>query len=158
MSRILEILEETDVSYRIVRHPAVHTIEEMMNEDIPEKDRIAKNLFLRDDKKRKYYLITVNKDRKIDLKQLRTLIASRPLSFASESDLLQILGLEKGAVTPFGIVHDENRKAALYIDSFFENGEIGVHPDDNTATVFLKTEDLINVLRPYCDTVSFLSL
>ena len=74
-----------------------------------------KNLFLRDDKKRHYYLVVVKKDKAVDLKGLRALLGSRPLSFASEQDLSRCLGLPKGAVTPLGILNDEYAKHFSFI-------------------------------------------
>ncbi len=158
MNEILELLEQHGIGYRLCRHPAVHTIEEMMQENIPDQDLIPKNLFLRDDKKRMYYLFTIQKDKKVDLKQLRTLTGSRPLSFASPNDLADILGLAKGAVTPFGLLNDKERKVHFYLDSFFASAAIGIHPNDNTMTVFLSTEDLLGILNEHGSQVSFIDL
>ncbi len=158
MNEILDLLRQNRISCRICRHPAVHTIGEMNEADIPDRELIPKNLFLRDDRKRGYYLVTVRNDRKIDLKQLRTAIGSRPLSFASEKDLQEILGLAKGAVTPFGLLNDRDRKVSFYLDSFFASKEIGIHPNDNTMTVFLRTEDLLSILRDHCNSISFIGL
>ena len=143
---ILKLLDEKKIEYTLVHHKAVFTIDEMNEVDVPNKDRIAKNLFLRDDKKRSYYLVSIEETKRADLKALRTLLSSRPLSFASEDDLVYILSLKKGEVTPFGLLNDKEHKAVFILDSYFEDGIIGIHPNDNTATVFLKTADLISIL------------
>ena len=143
---ILKLLDEKKIEYTLVHHKAVFTIDEMNEVDVPNKDRIAKNLFLRDDKKRSYYLVSIEETKRADLKALRTLLSSRPLSFASEDDLVYILSLKKGEVTPFGLLNDKEHKAVFILDSYFEGGIIGIHPNDNTATVFLKTADLISIL------------
>ena len=67
-------------------------------------------------------------------------------AFASESDLEAILGLGKGEVTPFGLLNDQEHRTVFVLDSFFSEGIIGIHPNDNTATVFLKTSDLLSIL------------
>ena len=144
---ILKLLDEKKIEYTLVHHKAVFTIDEMNEVDIPNKDRIAKNLFLRDDKKRSYYLVSIEETKRADLKALRTLLSSRPLSFASEDDLVYILSLKKGEVTPFGLLNDKEHKAVFILDSYFEGGIIGIHPNDNTATVFLKASDLLSVLE-----------
>lgn len=79
------------------------------------------------------------------MKKFRKANQTRPLSFAFEEDLMVRLGLTAGAVTPLGILNDEEKKVLLFLDQdFFEEpGLIGVHPNDNTATVWLKTEDLV---------------
>lgn len=144
---ILKLLDEKKIEYTLVHHKAVFTIDEMNEVDVPNKDRIAKNLFLRDDKKRSYYLVSIEETKRADLKALRTLLSSRPLSFASEDDLVYILSLKKGEVTPFGLLNDKEHKAVFILDSYFEGGIIGIHPNDNTATVFLKASDLLSVLE-----------
>ena len=145
---ILAILDKKGIEYREFFHSAVYTIEEAEHLSIPGFDilRVPKNLFLRDDKKRSYYLVSIEETKRADLKALRTLLSSRPLSFASEDDLVYILSLKKGEVTPFGLLNDKEHKAVFILDSYFEGGIIGIHPNDNTATVFLKTADLISIL------------
>ena len=144
---ILKLLDEKKIEYTLVHHKAVFTIDEMNEVDVPNKDRIAKNLFLREDKKHSYYLVSIEETKRADLKALRTLLSSRPLSFASEDDLVSILSLKKGEVTPFGLLNDKEHKAVFILDSYFEDGIIGIHPNDNTATVFLKASDLLSVLE-----------
>lgn len=144
---IERLLDEKGCSYSVAEHPAVFSIDELYDYDIPDRDRIAKNLFLRDDKKRAYYIISIEGSAKADLKELRSLLSSRPLSFASEEDLQKLLKLSKGEVTPFGALNDEEHKVVVRISTFFRGGIIGVHPNTNTATVFLNTDDLLRILR-----------
>ena len=81
-------------------------------------------------------------------KEFRKANQTRPLSFASEEDLLKLLGLAAGSVTPLGVLNDEERKVTVFLDRDFfeESGLIGVHPNDNTATVWLKAEDLVRLI------------
>ena len=118
---------------------------------LPYPSADAKNLFVRDDKKRNYYLITVQGDKRVNLKEFKKQHGTRSLSFASADDLLTLLGLEPGSVTPLGLLHDGKHKVQLYLDEAFlaDPGLIGVHPNDNTATVWMKTQDLIHLLRDY---------
>ncbi len=145
-NEILSALDNEKIEHEIAEHPAVFSIDELYEHEIPHRERIAKNLFLRDDKKRLYCIVSLRPDVKADLKGLRKTIGSRPLSFASEEDLEAILSLSKGEVTPFGLLNDLEHRAKLFIDSFFKGGIIGVHPNDNTATVFLSSDDLISIL------------
>ncbi|MDE6973568.1 MAG: hypothetical protein K2P07_04545 [Lachnospiraceae bacterium] len=84
----------------------------------------------------------------------------RPLSFASESDLMDIMGLTAGSVTPLGILNDETRKVKVFLDrDFLEmSGIIGVHPNDNTATIWLKTEDLANIIQEHGNEIEVVSV
>ena len=76
---ITALLDSKKIKYEIVEHKPVFTIDEMLECDMPYPDLIAKNLFIRDDKKRKYYLITCLEDKKINLKEFRKAHDTFPL-------------------------------------------------------------------------------
>ena len=141
-------LKGLNIEYLKIDHIPIYTIDEANNLDIENKEYIAKNLFLRDDKKRNYYLLVVKSSKKIDLNDLKNKINSRRLSFASEIDLEKYLKLKKGSVTPLGVLNDVERKVKIIIDEDILKEEIvGVHPNDNDATVFMKTKDLIRIIE-----------
>jgi Ala-tRNA(Pro) deacylase len=153
---IINILNTLNIEYEVISHEAVFTINEMPALNLPKAEHVAKNLFVRDDKKRNYFLFVVREEKMINLKQMRVKVGSRPLSFASESDLYQYLGLYKGAVTPFGVINDKTHNVNVYIDADFKNSLIGVHPNENTATVWLKTEDLVNFIKQQGNQVEYI--
>lgn len=141
-------LKELNIEYLKIDHIPIYTIDEANGLDIENKEYIAKNLFLRDDKKRNYYLLVVKSNKKIDLNDLKNKINSRRLSFASSEDLEKYLKLKKGSVTPLGVLNDVERKVKIIIDEDILKEEIvGVHPNDNDATVFMKTKDLIRIIE-----------
>ena len=148
---IYPFLGEQKIPYEKIEHPAVFNMEQLASIHLPHPEWDAKNLFVRDDKKRNYYLITVQGDKRVNLKEFKKQHGTRSLSFASADDLLTLLGLEPGSVTPLGLLHDREHKVQLYLDEAFlaDPGLIGVHPNDNTATVWMKTQDLIHLLRDY---------
>lgn len=82
------------------------------------------------------------------------------MSFASDNDLMSIMGLIPGAVTPFGILNDSEHKVQFFIDKEFMNSPeiIGVHPNDNTATVWLKTADLIDIIKEHGNTIHIINI
>ncbi|MGN1250443.1 MAG: YbaK/EbsC family protein [Candidatus Spyradocola sp.] len=143
---VLALLEREGVRYELVRHGAAHSIEELNALGVEGAADVAKNLFLRDDKKREYLLVTVRPYKRVDLKALRRALGSRPLSFAPDAELTQMLGLEPGAVTPFGALNDAVRRVRVVLDREFMGKRIGVHPQENTQTVFLPADELFGVL------------
>ncbi len=145
----IEYLHAHGVSFEITEHEAVWNMEQTHRLVLPHPEADAKNLFVRDDKKRKYYLITVPGDKRVDLKEFRRQQGTRSLSFASDDDLARYLDLFPGAVTPLGALNDETRSVKVFLDRAFEGKRIGVHPNDNTATLWLKTEDLVRVLQAH---------
>lgn len=153
-----DYLRAHGVAFEITEHPAVYNMEECAALNLPYPEDDAKNLFVRDDKKQHYYLITVRADKRVDLKQFRRDHGTRPLSFASPEELLAHLKLTPGSVTPLGLLQDEERAVHFYLDEGFllPPGRIGVHPNDNTATIWLPAEELLKLLREHgteCETV-----
>lgn len=157
---IYEYLNNENIWHEITEHGAFYNMAELAEIDLPYPDCDAKNLFVRDDKKRNYYLITVKGDKRVNLKEFRRQNETRPLSFASADDLMAIMGLIPGAVTPLGLLNDEEHKVTLFLDEDFmtDNNIIGVHPNDNTATVWLKSNDLVNLIRQRNCTVNIVKL
>lgn len=144
---IYAFLKNRNIWHEITEHGVVYTMEDLSHVQLPYPEADAKNLFVRDDKKRNYYLITVTSEKRVDLKEFRNKYGTAKLSFASADDLMAIMCLIPGAVTPLGLLNDSECRAKLFLDSTFAGGLIGVHPNDNTATVWLKTDDLIAILR-----------
>ncbi len=142
-------LKHNRIWHEITEHKAVYNMAQLSEIHIPYPEADAKNLFARDDKKNNFYLITVKAAKRVDLKEFRHRQGIRPLSFAPESDLRDILGLIPGAVTPLGLLNDEERRVTAFIDKDFLEppGLIGVHPNDNTATVWLKAADLVDIIK-----------
>ena len=146
----LRYLDERNIPYELVEHEAVLTMEALHALGLPFEHEVVKNLFLRDDKKRNYYLVTTAGEVSVDLKGLRAALGSRPLSFASEHDLAAILGLAPGAVTPLGILNDEARRTEVVIDEALRDRDaIGVHPCDNTATMRIALSDLFAIFEEH---------
>ena len=148
---IYNYLNEKNISYEITNHKAVYNMKEASEIDIPYPNQDAKNLFVRDDKKKNYYLITVKGNKRIDLKEFSLKNNTRRLSFASKEDLMKIMKLIPGAVTPLGLLNDEKHIVKFYLDKeFLEKPKLlGVHPNDNTATIWIKTYDLINIIEKH---------
>lgn len=104
---------------------------------------------MRDDKKENYYLVTVLGNKKNGLKKFRIENGLRHLNFASDVELYNYLKLISGAVTPLGLLNDKYKVVKFYIDEKFLKDPfiIGVHPNDNSATVWLNVNDLVSVIK-----------
>ena len=148
-AEIYQYLTGKGISYEVTEHGAVYNMEDLATMDLPYPDSDAKNLFVRDDKKRKYYLITVKGEKRVNLKEFRKAHGLRNLSFASPDDLMAIMGLIPGAVTPLGLLNAEEKKVIFYLDQELEDSLIGVHPNDNTATVWMQSKDLMMLLKEH---------
>lgn len=139
-------------------HQAVFNMGELTSVKLAYPEWDAKNLFIRDDKKRNYYLISVKGDKRVDLKAFREKYGLRRLSFASENDLLSIMDLTPGSVTPLGILNDADHRVHFFLDSEFVGNMIGVHPNENTATVRLGADALVNIIKEHGNDVDIVEL
>ncbi len=158
--QIYDYLKELGIWFEITEHGAVYHMEDLANLHLPYPQADAKNIFVRDDKKQNFYLITVKGSKRVNLKDFRKTYGTRPLSFASAEELMSYMKLLPGAVTPFGVLNDTSCRVQCFIDQEFLEGEglIGVHPNDNTATVWLKTEDLAQIIQKHGNKVSLIPL
>ncbi len=139
-------LDAAGVAYEWVEHPAVFTIEEMDAVTHPHPEAVLKNLFLRD-KKGRHVLATLPGHKRANLNALREALGDR-FHFAPEEELEEYLGLERGSVTPLGVLNDGERAVEVCFDEEIRAMPlVGVHPNQNTATVYLKPEDLASLIR-----------
>ena len=142
-----QYLKDHNIPFEITEHRAVYNMEELESIDLPYPEGDAKNLFVRDDKKKNYYLITVKGDKRVNLKDFWKAHGLRPLSFASPEDLKKYMDLTPGAVTPLGLLNVEGAPITMYLDTEFKDSIIGIHPNENTATVWLQGDYLVELLR-----------
>ncbi|NLY76691.1 MAG: prolyl-tRNA synthetase associated domain-containing protein [Tissierellia bacterium] len=156
---VIDVMDSMKIQYDITEHPPVYTIEEMDKLNIDIYNQVVKNLFVRDDKKKKYYLIVLQKDKKVNLKEVRNQLNCRPLTFASEEDLNKYMGLSKGSVSPFGILNDTDCRVEVIFDkSVLSFERIGVHPNDNTATVWINPKDLELIINSHGNRISYINI
>ena len=166
---IYHYLKRQNIAYEITEHKAVFNMEEADAVDLPYPEWGAKNLFVRDDKKRNYYLITMKGNKRVDLKAfrrqrgLRALsfaaadeIGSSRLSFASAERLMKYLNIEPGSVSPLGVLNDQECVIPVFFDEDLKEYEyIAVHPNDNTATVWMQADDLMKIIQKHGNTVEY---
>ena len=157
---VYNFIKSKNIWYEAKEHPAVFNMEELSTIDIPYPECASKNLFVRDDKKRNYYLITIKGDKKVNLKEFKNKYGLRTLSFASENDLKEILDLTPGSVTSLGLLNDKECMVELYLDKdFFEDEHIiGVHLNINTASIWLKVEDLVDIIKEHGNQVNVVEM
>ena len=152
---IYHYLKRQNIAYEITEHKEVFNMEEADAVDLPYPEWGAKNLFVRDDKKRNYYLITMKGNKRVDLKAFRRQRGLRALSFAAAEELFDIMKLIPGAVTPLGILNDAEHIVQVFMDVEFVGNKIGVHPNDNTATVWMQADDLMKIIQKHGNTVEY---
>lgn len=151
------LLDEHGIPYEVSQHQAVMTVAEAAAV-VPSRATPTKNLFLRDSRKREFFLVVADTTTTVDLKTLHHRLGTRRLSFASAEQLTERLGLQQGSVTPFGILNDETHAVTLVFDETLAHKRIDAHPLVNTATLFVELDDVLPLFRAHGNPVCFCDL
>lgn len=154
---LYDLFDERGIAYEVYHHEAVYTVAEA-DKLVPRVAIATKNLFLRDDKKRQFFVVVADEHTTIDLKHLHKQLGSRRLSFASPEMLQEKLGLVQGSVTPFGILNDESREITLVFDEGLQHQRFDAHPMVNTATMFVYMDDVLPLFEEHGNPIVFCDL
>jgi Ala-tRNA(Pro) deacylase len=145
--QLLARLDALGIAYQNHQHAAVFTVEEAKALRGALTGGHIKNLFLRN-KKEEMWLVVAEEDKRIDLKALGEKLGAGKLSFGSPDRLLRYLGVLPGAVTPFGIINDKDRKVKVVLDrDLMGFNPVNAHPLVNTMTTALSPQDLVKFLE-----------
>lgn len=142
---IYDILDKLDIKYDEIVHKNVYTIKEA--EVL--KDRIdgvgVKNIFLTN-KRGGYFLVLIKDNKRLDIKWLESIFNTGHLSFCSDIELKDILGIESGSVSVFNIINDKLNRVNIFIDRELIDKRILFHPNINTRTISINYNDVIRVI------------
>ena len=145
---LFAFLDSLGIAVKTVEHPPLFTVADSraLRGEIPGGH--TKNLFLKD-KKDNYFLVTVDEQAAVDLKQIHHLIgAASRVSFGKPEALMDLLGVTPGAVTVFGLINDHRARVRLILDeTLMENAVINGHPLTNEATTSIGNADLLSFAR-----------
>ena len=138
---IEKILNELNIKYEEITHEPLYTVQDAKIIKGKIKGLGCKNLFLKD--KKHYYLLILREDKRANLKELANFLNTKHLTFATIFELKSILNLEKGSVTPFGILYDTKNLVTILLDSSLKEKTLLFHPHVNTKTISINYNDLI---------------
>lgn len=147
-NKLYKILSELNISYKKTEHPPIFTAEEGNKYWKNNSGEKCKNLFLRNKKGNIHYLVVLEASKVLNIKKLSKILDNDRLSFASAERLMKHLGLTAGSVSPFGLINNSDKKVIVLIDKdLSEAQELNFHPNINTATLTIKTSDLMKFLE-----------
>jgi len=139
-------LDALGIAHRTHSHPPVFTVAEaaMLRGSLPGGH--CKSLFLKD-KKGGFWLAVMLEERRVDLKQLAARLGAPRFSFGGAADLLEVLGVRPGSVTPFALVNDVAHRVTLVLDAgMLEHDPLNYHPLSNDRTTAVATADLLRFI------------
>ena len=157
--KVLEILDELNIDYDIHEHPPVPTVEEAL----PYWNKIeashCKNLFFRNHKGNRHYLVILRHDRLLNIRDLEQRLKQGKISFASPKRMEKYLGLSGGSVSVFGLINDSENHVHLFLDEALEKAEkITFHPNDNTSTLVISRSSFLAFLQWSGNSYEFIKL
>lgn len=147
--RVYDLLDELGIEYERLDHEAAMTMEACLAVDQALQVNMCKNLFLCNRQKTNFYLLMMPGDKVFKTKELSAQIGSARLSFATEEYMLEFLDIHPGAVSVMGLMNDKENKVQLLIDEDVLSEEyVGCHPCVNTASLKIKTKDVVETYLP----------
>jgi Ala-tRNA(Pro) deacylase len=150
---VFDFLRDNNIKYQLFKHQPVFKAEDKpILIDSSGVDTIpglqSKNLFLKDSKIGLFFLVSVAEDKRVDLKALTDVLGCGRLSFAKPEELMGLLKLEPGAVTPFGLMFDEKNKVLFVLDQDFLDAICVIfHPLRNDMNVTLSPKDFLTCME-----------
>jgi len=152
-------LDALGVSYERYEHPPVFNAEDASKYWDPIDGTQCKNLFLRNKKGDRHYLVILEISKRADLKDLVKVVGDDRLSFGSPERLMTHLGLTPGSVSPFGLLNDAAASVRVIIDADLRGKDrLIFHPNINTGSVVVSWTDLEKFLATRKNTVRLISL
>lgn len=158
--KVLNKLNELNIEYKEIEHVPVYTIEDMdALGNVFEGAKICKNLFVRDQKGKRHFLIVLPEEKRAPLSEIALKIGSTKLSFASEERLMKYLKLTPGAVTPLAVINDENSDVEVVFDEDLKKADmLGVHPCVNTSTILITPTNLEKYVNANKNKIKYINI
>lgn len=156
---LYELLEELSVDFEYHEHPPLATIEDAKFFWKDYNSGRCKNIFFRNHKGNRHYLVILEHLRQLDIHDLEKRLGQGKLSFASDQRLKKYLGVEPGSVTPFGLINDKENHVYLFIDEKLKDYDrLAFHPNVNTASLVISRVDFLKFLDYSENKYEFLKL
>lgn len=156
--KVYDYLQDLGISYERHEHPPVYTVEEAEEYWADIEGVHCKNLFLRNQKGKRHFLVVLKDSKNVDFNSLSNHLGEK-LSFASDKRLKKYLGLESGAVSPFGLINDDQEAVEVFIDKDLRGvDKINFHPNINTATITISGSDFEKFLKACENSVSYIKI
>ena len=153
--KVEKLLKELQIEYTVEDTP-VMTIEQAKQYPLQHREAASKSLLLID-KKAAVFCVTVFEDKRVDLKRLKEFLGCSRLSFVNSQQALDLFGYQ-GGISPLGVINDKTNAVTVVIDEYFKDKLIMIHPNSEKATMWLKCQDLVEVINKVGNKVMYLDL
>jgi Ala-tRNA(Pro) deacylase len=156
---VIDRLNELGIAFERYEHPAVFTVDEAEAHWDGIEATHCKNLFLRNQKGSRHYLVILVASKKADLRSVSDQLGDGKLSFGSPERLKRCLGLTPGSVSPFGLINDREHAVRVALDRDLQAASrVSFHPNINTATLTLTFGDFTRFLEACGNPVQYVRI
>jgi len=156
---LYELFERMEIQFEYHEHPPLNTIEDAKVHWKDYNSGRCKNIFFRNHKGDRHYLVVLEHLRQLNIKDLEKRLKQGKLTFASDQRLKKYLGVEPGSVSPFGLINDNENHVHLFIDEKLKESErLAFHPNVNTASLVITKTDFLKFLEQTGNTYEFIRL
>lgn len=146
--QVYDYLDSLNIKYEYYEHPEAPTIEIASQFYRGEGTTLCKNLFFRNHKGNRHYLVIMESTFAMDIHSVEKILHQGKLSFASPERMMRYLGVKPGSVSLFNLVNDINRDVILFVDSKLLTVEkVSFHPNDNRASLVISSEDMLKFIK-----------
>lgn len=157
--QVYDTLERMGIGFDYYEHPEAPTIEIAAQYYRGEGTTLCKNLFFRNHKGDKHYLVIMDSKHSMDIHDIEKQLHQGKLSFASPERMMRYLGVRPGSVSLFTLVNDVNHEVILFVDSRLkEAAKVSFHPNDNRASLVISNEDMMIFINSIGNRFEFLDL
>lgn len=145
---IRDLLDKKGYDYILLEHPPVETAEDA-EESVKGYDAVrTKTFFLTNKKNRKYYMIALDVDTQISMKEFDSILDEKNIHFSSPEKMYNKIGLKPGSVSIFGLLNNEEKDIEVIFDkALFDKDKVCFHVGDNTRTGIFYGEDIKNFTK-----------
>jgi len=156
---LYDLLEKLSIDFEYHEHPPIATIEAALTHWKDYNSGRCKNIFFRNHKGDKHYLIVIEHLAQLKIRDLEQRLKQGKLTFASDKRLNKYLGVQPGSVSPFGLINDNEKNCHLFIDiNLQKHKRLAFHPNINTATLVINQTDFISFLQHINSSYEYLQL
>jgi Ala-tRNA(Pro) deacylase len=146
--QVFEALKALNINFQVHYHPPTPTIEDVLRFWDLNETMHCKNLFFRNHKGNRHYLVVFHCLHNLNIRDLELRLRQGKLSFASPERLQRYLGLSAGSVSPFGLLNDIQKHVYVFVDkNLLQYPRLSFHPNDNTASLSIATNDFVRFLK-----------
>jgi Ala-tRNA(Pro) deacylase len=156
---LYSLFDELSIAYEYHEHPPAPTIEEAMKYWKDLDATHCKNLFFRNHKGNRHYLVILDHRQELNIRDLEQRLKQGKLTFSSPKRMMKYLGITPGSVSPFALINDHENHVHVFLDKNLQYSQtISFHPCINTASLIIRYDDFMKFLKHVGNTWEYIAM